>query len=111
MTDIDKLNEIYGQYSDRFVSGFHNMLWQVMINESLSDSPAEHAFHVLHNGVMVIAASDGGYLQGCQCRIIDGATFENGHDAAQVLAAVLSHLVFDHGPEARERIIIKSMRG
>lgn len=109
MSTTDRLNEIYEAHKDQLGHGFHNCLWQIMVEGCLSSSPYEYAFTTLHSGMMVISASDGGYLQGCQVRVIDGAIHEGGHEAARSLAATLNEKVFGLTPDGAMRVLCKSM--
>jgi hypothetical protein len=105
MDTVDKLNAIFNEHKANFSGGFHNCLWQIMVNESLANSDAQYAFTPLHDNRIVIAASDGGYLRGCHCFLADTVTYSQAGEIADSLNASVFGLL----PDGAMRVIGKSM--
>lgn len=100
----DKLNTIFKKHKDDMEGGFHNMLWQIMVNES-----CEGAFIVQYDGMIVVAQECGGYVP-CHVKVKNGAAHEAGHDNAEGIVDDLNAEVFGLLPEGAFRIVAKSMR-
>jgi len=75
------LNKIYKSYKDLFAQGFHNLLWQIMINEKHADK----VFTACYTGAgleLVIADPKGGYIPAL-CIFNDNITYEKANDFAE----------------------------
>ena len=80
-----KLNELYKRFKDEFAGGFHNVLWQIMVNETMKARVV--VFHpVVGEGYVeaVLAHVDGGY-QHTACFFKKGTTYNEAHDIIDVL--------------------------
>jgi len=91
MGDTDKLNKILKTYNDLFTQGFHNLLWQIMINERHKGKKI--AFTAAYTDIgleLVLAMPDGGYIP-CSCAFNDTITYMKGNDYAEDI----SMAVFD----------------
>lgn len=100
----EKLNRIYETHKCHFEAGFHNCLWEIMVNEALVHSNDEFAFCALHDRV-VIASSSGGYLGGCHIHYKPTMR-------ASIISLIVTELnreVFGLLPEAVDRIVMKSL--
>lgn len=96
----EKVNELYDTHKESFVCGFHDTLWQILVNQA-----CEGAFHSLWTGELVVAQSDGGYIP-TPCRFKDDV--KEGEKES-----VIEHLnaeVFGLLEKGAESIVVASFR-
>ena len=106
MSDIiEKLNALHAKHKDQLPGQFHNLLWQIMVNNSLGDEFA--AFHrQLSDNQPVLSLASGGYIPTC-CGFADGMSEED-------MDAVLDDLneqLFGLTPDGAMGIILRSYAG
>jgi hypothetical protein len=79
--DTDKLNVIYNMYKDLFSQGYHNLLWQIMINEKHGEKVFTAAY--TDSGLeLVIACPEGGYIS-AMCIFNDNISYNKANDYAE----------------------------
>jgi hypothetical protein len=110
MKRTDKLKKIYEQYKHLFqplITSFHNLLWQVMINESMKGKgPVAFTAIVADRGCeMVIASADGGYYP-TGVKFVEEIEYNKASDHAEEIS---SH-VFGHSKKENWKIVARSMR-
>lgn len=99
MNITDKLNVIYNDTKNLTSGMYHNLLWQVMVNRS---TEGRGAFTHLHDGQLVIAYPDGGYIP-TGVQLI-------GKDQRQSLCDRLNADIFGLLPDGAFAIVAQSMR-
>jgi len=100
------LNDIYNEFKIHFMnSGFHSVLWQIMINKAVSDSAVAFNPVVGESTSLMLALADqnGGYRPTM-------AYFNSNipYDKATEICAQLNEKVFGLLPSASQRIIESS---
>lgn len=93
MKTIKRLNKIYDKYRDDFKEGicsFHDLLWQIMINQNFKEKEVVFYPVVTPEGnEMVVASGAGGYTE-------TGVVFKNDDwDKSTELSIEISLLVWD----------------
>ena len=94
----DKLNDLYESHKSSLPGRFHNALWQIMVNETITG-----AFYALADGELVVALYEGGYVD-CYC------AFEAGVDRKAIVDDLNREVFGLDRAEALEVVAI-SMRG
>ena len=93
MEITDRLNKIYDKYNKDFeqgISSFHNLLWQIMINNNFKGRVVVFYPIVTSEGnEMVVASGTGGYTE-------TGVIFKDSDwDKSSALSMEISMLVWD----------------
>lgn len=92
---LETLNTLYESHKEKITGMYHNLLWQVMINQS-----CEGAFTRLWNGEIGIAQEDGGYIPtGCHL-----------DEKNEQIIDDLNLKVFGLAPNGAWNVIAKSLR-
>jgi hypothetical protein len=104
--NADRMNEVYDQYKEYFVSLFHTAMWRIYV-DNITAGKLCCFVHNFKNGNIQLGiayANEAGYMP-------LPAYFKDGikHDEAQILADLLSEAVFNLNAEACNQILISSM--
>jgi hypothetical protein len=105
----EKFNKIYKSYNDLFVPSmpsFHNLLWQIIVNETLKNKTVAFYVDYTDRGAQfVIACNDGGYIP-------TGVFFTEkiGYNAAADYCSDISQQVFDLSKKEIKSIVTNSFR-
>ena len=102
-TTLDDLNEIYADLRVYFKDGFHNLLWQVMVNRAVSRDTGHHSFVALSCGEVGLATKDERGYRPTTCSTV------KDYDPESV--ALLNNAVFGITDREALNIVASSMRG
>lgn len=94
---VKKFNKVHNKYKDKFkkgVFGLHNLLWQIMINDSMKDSDVTFTAIVVEQGCeIVIASLNGGYHE--TGVIFESEDYSQCNDVCEELGLSVFGLKFD----------------
>lgn len=104
-TAIDKLNRVYEKLKDKFSAGFHDTLWQLLINKAFESVPKKCFVFVYHHGYPHLGIAHGvdGYSP-TTSYFKDDITFDEGTDICEEL----NKEIFNINPDEAFKIYAKS---
>ena len=90
------LDDVYTTFKDKFECSFHNLLWQLLINENFKGIEAVLVPNYDNCGLsLVIAQATGGYTP-TGCYFNNGITYDEGMDIAKkITKEVFGEVNFD----------------
>lgn len=103
MNKYDTVNDLYNMYGKEVSGMFHNMLWQILINESCSGAFTNISAATPPHTVGV-ALCEGGYVP-------TGVSIEHlNKDRQAEILDDLNERVFGLTPEGAEKVVIESFK-
>ncbi len=107
MDSLKKLNSLYERFKNDFEGSFHNVLWQIMINENRKGDEGNCAFTpAIKNGETLLGIADRGMSGYCST----GAGFKtHNHNKAQEICDVLNKEVFGVDSKQAAEIVLTTM--
>jgi hypothetical protein len=103
----EKLDSIFKKHQEHFQTGFHNLLWQVMINECTKGSDVVlYPVHEESGLILAVADRAGGYTP-TTCHFTEGIQ----HKDALRIAETITSDIFNIPAPMQHKWIAESMRG
>ncbi len=102
-SDTDKVNRLYTHFNTNFIGNFHNLLWQVLVNEVTKDRVVALMIRPINRREIALANESGGWNP-TSVHLKTNVPPESAKEIIEILNIEL----FDLDAEQAQRIVAKS---